>query len=212
MKVAIIGASGYVGSAVLNEALARGHNVTALVTNPARVPERDQLVVLRADVLDQEGLARNLAGHDAVITAFSGHAQGDVRAYYMRGMRSIVGAVKAANVSRLLVVGGAGSLEIAPGVQLIDSPHFPAQWKATAEGARDALYMLQGETQLNWTVLAPSAHLESGQRTGSFRRGSDALLSDADGVSHISLEDYALAMVDELERPAYPRARFTVGY
>lgn len=212
MKVAIIGATGYVGSALLQEASARGHAVTALVTKPERVPEATGVTAVRADVLDPGTLAALLSGHDAVITAFSGHAQHDVRGYYLQGMRSIVAAVKAAGNPRLLVVGGAGGLEIAPGLQLLDSEAFPSQWKATAEGARDALDMLRSEARLDWTVLAPSAHLEPGTRTGNFRVGRDALLVDANGHSHISLADYAVAMMDEMENPAHMHARFTVGY
>jgi len=99
-----------------------------------------------------------------------------------------------------------------PGVQLIDTPQFPAQWKGTAEGAREALNLLRNEQELDWTVLAPSAHLEPGERTGKFRLGKDQLLADESGESHISLSDYAVAMIDELEQPAHSRSRFTVGY
>lgn len=112
----------------------------------------------------------------------------------------------------MLVVGGAGSLEVAPGVQLVDTPEFPAQWKGTAEGAREALKLLRAEAELDWTMLSPSAHLEPGERTGRFRLGTDQLLVDAQGASRISVEDYAVAMIDELERPAHARRRFTVGY
>lgn len=212
MKIAIIGASGYVGSAVLEEAAARGHHVTALVSRPERVRGGALVAPHRADVLDTRSLQDRLAGHDAVISAFSGHAQEDVRGYYVRGMASIMAAVKAAGVARLLVVGGAGGLEIAPGLQLLDSAGFPDQWKATAEGARDALRMLRAEEHLDWTVLAPSAHLEPGPRRGVFRLGLDELLVDAAGHSAVSLADYAVAMIDELERPAHRRVRFTVGY
>jgi putative NADH-flavin reductase len=212
MKVAIIGASGFVGSALLKEAVARGHEVTALVSNPARVPASERVVAVQADVLAQDGLAAKLKGQDAVISAFSGHAQTDVLGYYLKGVESIVAAVKQAGVPRLLMVGGAGSLEVAPGVQLVDTPQFPAQWKATAEGARQALALLRREAELDWTMLSPSAHLEPGERIGQFRLGADALLVDAEGQSRISLQDYAAAMVDELERPAHSRTRFTVGY
>ncbi|MGY8527001.1 NAD(P)-dependent oxidoreductase [Paracidovorax citrulli] len=212
MKIAIIGATGFVGSALLKEAIARGHQVTALVSNLAKVPASPNVVAVQADALAHDRLADQLKGHDAVISAFSGHAQADVLDYYVKGMQSIIAAVKAAGVPRLLVVGGAGSLEVAPGVQLIDTPEFPAQWKATAEGARRGLDLLRKEQALNWTVLAPSAHLEPGERTGKFRIGQDHLLTDATGQSHISLEDYAVAMFDELERPAHARSRFTVGY
>jgi len=212
MKVAIIGATGFVGSALLKEAVARGHKVTALVFNPSKVPTSDNVIALQADVLDQESLAAKLKGHDAVISAFSGHAQSDVLGYYVQGIQSIISATKKADVLRLLVVGGAGGLEVAPGVQLIDTPQFPEQWKATAEGAREALKLLRKEQELSWTVLAPSAHLEPGQRTGKFRIGKDQLIVDEAGGSHISLEDYAVAMIDELEKPAHKRSRFTVGY
>lgn len=212
MKIAIIGATGYVGSALLKEAAARGHDITALVSRPDRVPVSDRVRAEQADVMAQDGLAGQLKGHDAVISAFSGHAQADVYGYYMNGIRSIISATKEADVPRLLVVGGAGGLEVAPGVQLIDTPAFPAQWKATAEGARQAVALLRDEQELNWTVLAPSAHLEPSARTGRFRTGKDQLLVDEAGKSHISVEDYAVAMLDELERPAHPRSRFTVGY
>lgn len=212
MKIAIIGATGYVGSALLKEAAARGHDITALVSRPDRVPVSDRVRAEQADVMAQDGLAGQLKGHDAVISAFSGHAQEDVYGYYMKGIQSIISATRQAGVPRLLVVGGAGALEVAPGVQLIDTPAFPAQWKATAEGARQAVALLRGEEELNWTVLAPSAHLEPGARTGRFRTGKDQLLVDEAGKSHISVEDYAVAMLDELERPAHPRSRFTVGY
>ena len=212
MKVAIIGATGFVGSALLKEAVARGHDVTALVSDPSKVPSSSHVRAVQGDVLAQAGLAGKLKGHDAVISAFSGHAQTDVLGYYLKGIQSIVSAVKQAEVPRLLLVGGAGGLEVAPGVQLIDTPEFPAEWKGTAEGARQALDLLRQEPGLDWTVLAPSAHLEPGERTGKFRLGTDALLVDAEGHSHVSLADYAAAMIDELEQPAHARTRFTVGY
>ncbi|MBX3606546.1 MAG: NAD(P)-dependent oxidoreductase [Piscinibacter sp.] len=212
MNIALIGASGFIGSALLNEALQRGHQVTALVINPARLEDRPGLSVERIDVNDTAALAALLRGRDAVLSAFSGHAQSDVRGYYVAGMRSIVAAAKQAAVPRLLVVGGAASLEVAPGRILLDTPEFPAQWHGTAAGARDALLMLRDEPTLDWTMLSPSAHLEPGPRTGRFRLGGDQLLVDADGKSHISVADYAVAMLDELERPAHSRRRFTVGY
>ena len=212
MKIAIIGATGYVGSALLNEAVARGHGVTALVSDPRKVPVSERIAAVQVDVLAQDDLAVKLKGHDAIISAFSGHAQTDVLGYYVQGIESIIAATKRADVPRLLLVGGAGGLQVAPGVQLIDTPQFPAQWKATAEGARRALDLLRREPYLDWTVLAPSAHLEPGERSGRFRLGQDDLLVDAEGHSHISLADYAVAMIDELEQPAHARTRFTVGY
>jgi len=212
MNIALIGASGFIGSALLQEALVRGHSVTALVSNPSKLAAQDGLTVLKTDVTDTATLSAQLRGFDAVLSAFSGHAQADVYDYYMRGIRSIIASAKQAEVKRLLVVGGAASLEVAPGVQLFDTPEFPAQWKATAQGARDALALLRQEAELNWTLLSPSAHIEPGQRTGQFRLGTEQLLVDAKGESRISLQDYAVAMIDELEKPAHPRQRFTVGY
>ena len=212
MNIALIGASGYVGSALRNEALARGHKVTALVSQPVKLKAQDNLSVVKADVLDEAALAGLLRGHGAVLSAFSGQAQADVLGYYLRGFRSIIAAVKNSGVPRLLMVGGAGSLEAAPGVLVIDTPQFPEAWKATAEGARQALELLRQERTLDWTMLSPSAMLEPGERTGKFRLGDDRLLVDANGESRISLEDYAVAMIDELEKPAHSRRRFTIGY
>lgn len=136
----------------------------------------------------------------------------DLQAHLRLGNAEALRCRRDAAVPRLLVVGGAGSLEVAPGVQLVDTPEFPAQWKGTAEGARDVLHLLRQEDTLNWTMLSPSAMIAPGERTGSFRLGTDQLLVDAKGESRISVEDYAVAMIDELEKPAHARRRFTVGY
>jgi putative NADH-flavin reductase len=212
MNIALIGASGFIGSALLDEALARNHAVTALVSHPEKLAARTNLTAVATDVLDEARLAAQLRGHDAVISAFSGHAQDDILGYYMKGIRSIIAATKAAAVPRLLVVGGAGSLQVAPGVDLLDTPEFPAQWKPTAEGAREALQLLRQEPVLAWTMLSPAAVIAPGTRTETFRTGSDQLLVDANGESRISLADYAVAMIDELEKPTHSRQRFTVGY
>ena len=212
MNIVLIGASGFIGSGLLAEALARGHQVTALVAHPEKLAPRPGLTVAGTDVLDTARLTRQLAGYDAVISAFSGHAQEDVRGYYGRGIDSIVKAVRDAGVPRLLVVGGAGSLEVAPGVQLVDTPEFPEQWKGSALGARDTLDRLRGERTLDWTLLSPAALIQPGERTGRFRLGGDQLLVDDQGNSRISVQDYAVAMIDELERPAHSRQRFTVAY
>jgi putative NADH-flavin reductase len=211
MKIALIGASGYVGSALRLEALSRGHDVTALVSQPAKLQPAEHLKVVPIDVMDTASLSAALAGHEVAISAFSGHAQDDVRGYYGRGMRSIVAAARSSGV-RLLVVGGAGSLEVAPGRQLVDTPDFPAAWKGSAEGARDALRLLLDEATLDWSMLSPAAHLAPGERTGRFRLGGDQLLVDAEGQSRISTQDYAVAMLDEAERPQHRRRRFSVAY
>lgn len=212
MNIALIGASGFIGSALREEALNRGHGVTALVTRPERLPERGGLVAKKVDVQDADGLANALKGFDAVLTAFSGHAQSDVAGYYAKGFDSILAASKAAAVKRLLVVGGAGSLEVAPGQLLIDTPDFPAAYKATAEGARYALNALSAQNDVTWTMLSPAAMLASGERTGNYQLGTDQLLTDANGNSRISVEDYAKAMIDELESPRHVNRRFTLAY
>lgn len=212
MKIALIGATGFIGSGLLAEALTRGHHVTALVSRPERLAPREGLTVIGTDIMDTQRLTERLAGHDAAISAFSGHAQQDVRSYYGRGIASIIAATKQARVPRLLVVGGAGSLEVAPGVQAVDTPEFPEQWKASALGARDTLERFRKEHELDWTFLSPAALIEPGARTGKFRIGGDQLLVDAQGNSRISVQDYAVAMIDELEHPAHSRKRFSVAY
>lgn len=212
MKIALIGATGFIGHGLLEEALARGHAVTALVSRPEKLTPQAGLKVVGTDALDQQKLAAQLAGHEAVVSAFSGHAQQDVREYYGRGVDAIIGATKQAGVARLLMVGGAGSLEVAPGVQAVDTPEFPEQWKGSALGARDTLHKLREEQGLDWTMLSPAAMIAPGQRTGKFRLGGDQLLADAEGQSRISVQDYAVAMIDELEQPAHSRKRFSVAY
>jgi len=164
--------------------------------------------------MDATALSAQLRDHDAVITAFSGHAQTDIEGYYLRGLNSIIAATRSSGVPRLLVVGGAGSLEVAPGLQLIDTPDFPEQYKKSAEGARKALNLLRdvSNQDLDWTMLSPAAYLHPGERTAVFRLGTDSLLSDANGKSQISVQDYAVAMIDELEKPAHSRRRFTLAY
>jgi putative NADH-flavin reductase len=154
-----------------------------------------------------------VVGHDAVISAYSpGRDVPDIYQQHVSGYRKIIDGVKEAGVKRLLVVGGAGSLEVAPGVQLVDTPQFPEQWKAGALAAREVLYLLRDESELEWTFLSPSNMIAPGERTGRFRLGTDQLLTDANGQSWISLEDYAVAMLNELEDPKHIRQRFTVGY
>ncbi len=212
MNIALIGASGFIGTALRHEALARQHQVTAIVSTPGKLSPQPGLTIAQIDVKQTAVLAAQLKGVDAVLSAFSGHAQADTQDYYLAGLRSILSAVQQAGVPRLLLVGGAGSLEVAPGVQLLDTPQFPDMYKPTAEGARQALTLLRAEAHLNWTMLSPSAVIAPGERTGKFRLGTDQLLTNAAGESRISVEDYAVAMLDELERPAHSRQRFTAGY
>jgi uncharacterized protein len=212
MKIALIGATGFIGSVILREALERGHEVTAIVRHPEKLPQNAHLIVQQGDVTNETQTAAQLAGSDAVISSYSPGRVADVQQQYISSYRAIIRAVKKAGVKRLLVVGGAGSLEVAPGVQLVDTPAIPEEWKPGVLGLREALYILRTEPDLDWTFLSPSATIAPGERTGRFRLGTDQLLKDADGQSRISVEDYAVAMVDELENPQHIRARFTVGY
>ncbi|WP_342052574.1 MULTISPECIES: NAD(P)-dependent oxidoreductase [unclassified Cupriavidus] len=209
MNIAILGATGNVGTRLTDEALQRGHRVTALARSAESLPARAGLTAKNIDVAQADALARALAGHDAVISSLKFHGNDP---------RRIIEAVKAAGQAsggetpRLLVVGGAGSLFGAPGVQIVDTPEFPAAYKAEALAGREFLNTLKGETTLDWTFLSPSALLAPGERTGKFRLGEDDLLVDAAGNSSISIEDYAIAMIDEVETPRHTRRRFTVGY
>ncbi len=212
MNIALIGATGFIGSALLKEALSRQHQVSAFVAHPEKLATANNLQVFGTDVQNLAALTQQLKGFDAVISAFSGHANSDTLGYYVSGIKNIIQAAKDARAARLLVVGGAGSLEVAPGLQVLDTPDFPEAYRASAEGARTALQLLRGESDLNWTMLSPSAMIAPGQRTAQFRLGKDGLLVAADGKSHISVEDYAVAMINELEQPAHQKQRFTVGY
>lgn len=213
MKIALIGATGFVGSAILKEALERGHEVTAIVRHPDKLQAHPKLHAKKGDVYSADEVARLVSGHDAVISAFNpGWNDPEIYNHQVKGTESIIKGVKQAGVKRLLFVGGAGSLEVKPGVQSVDLPQFPAEYKQGALATRDALNLLRKETSLEWSFLSPSADLSPGQRTGKFRLGKDQLLKDAKGESRVSVEDYAVAMLDEVERPAHIRQRFTVGY
>jgi len=217
MKVALIGATGFVGAKVLDEALQRGHQITALGRRPEAIPTHAHVTTVKVDVLDVPALAADLAGHEAVISAFNpgrGTAGDEIYDQFVAGHRAIIEAVKRSGVKRYLAVGGAASLKTPEGVELLDSPQFPEAFKpylGGIRGTRAQYYMLKEEPELDWVFLAPSAFLEPGERTGRYRIGKDHLLFDETGQSRISLEDYAKAMIDELEQPAHHRERFTVG-
>lgn len=202
MKIALIGATGNAGSRILAELTLRGHDVTAIIRNPEKLDPQPGVVAKKGDVFDQPGLAALLAGHDAVISAVH---------FTASDPRKLIEAVRTSGVPRYLVVGGAGSLEVAPGVKLIETPEFPAAYKAEAAAGGVFLDLLREERDLDWTFLSPSALFLPGERTGRFRLGTDQLLANAQGSS-ISFADYAIALVDELENPAHSRRRFTVGY
>ena len=213
MKIALIGATGFVGSAILQEALNRGHEVTAIVRYPETLQAHPKVYPQKGDVYNEEEVARLVAGHDAVVSAFNpGWSNPDIYNQQVKGTRAIISGVKKAGIKRLLFVGGAGSLEVKPGVQSVDLPGFPSEYKEGALATREALTMLRQETGLEWSFLSPSADVFPGQRTGQFRLGTDQLLKNAKGESRISVQDYAMAMIDEVEKPQHIRQRFTVGY
>ena len=203
MKVALIGITGRVGSRVADELLKRGHQVTGIARNLSDVNPQPGLTIKQGDATDPEALTSILSGHDAVISASR---------FVSSDAKPLLHAVKDAGVPRLLVVGGAGSLMVAPGKMLIDTPEFPDAYKPEARAGVVFLDVLRQEKVLNWTFLSPSALFEPGERTGKFRVGDDSLLADDDGKSWISMEDYAIALVDELETPKHSRRRYTVGY
>ncbi len=213
MKIALIGGTGFVGSAVLEELLQRSHTVTALARNPARYAPREHLTVAAADAMDARQVAQAVEGADAVVSAYNpGWKEPQIQALFVQGTRAIVDGVKRSGVKRLLVVGGAGSLYVAPGVQGVDTPHFPAEWKEGALGARTALNMIREETSLDWSFVSPAVMLAPGERTGKFRIGGDEVLMTGDQPAGISVADLAVAIVDEIETPRHLKRRFTVAY
>jgi uncharacterized protein len=203
MKIAVTGASGRAGSQITAELARRGHAVTAIARKPEKIAELPNVTAKKGDAFDEVGMAQLWAGHDAAVSSIH---------FLASDLEKLIGAAKASRVGRYLVVGGAGSLEVAPGVRLVTTPGFPAQYKAEAEKGAAFLDRLRQEKELNWTFLSPSALFIEGERTGEFRIGTDQLLTAADGKSWISFADYAVALADEIERPIHVRKRFTVGY
>jgi hypothetical protein len=202
-NIAIIGATGRAGSQLLEEALRRGHSVTAIARSTAKIGQRAGVVTREVDVADSAALQAAVAGHDVVISAAH---------FSTIPANAIIDPVKKAGVKRLLVVGGAGSLLLPGGSKVIDSPGFPEEYKAEASAGGVYLDTLRKEQDLDWTFLSPSAEFVEAERTGHFRLGQDDLLASAEGRSWISFADYAIAMFDEVEKPAHRRQRFTVGY
>lgn len=203
MKIALIGASGNVGQRVTAEATSRGHEVIAIARNVDSIEAKPGVTPVAADLTDEAKILAAVDGADIVILS--------VR-FQDLAFEPVLATLKKTGAKRTLIVGGAASLEIAPGVQLIDTEGFPDFIKVEAEPARQALKRLQSDTELNWTFLSPSVFFGPGERTGIFRVGKDELLTAADGKSHISYEDYSIALLDEVESPKHEGERFTVGY
>lgn len=203
MKIAVIGVTGRMGTRIAAELVSRGHAVTGISRDKAKPAAVDGITQAFADATNPDALAQALAGQDAVISASR---------FQSSDPKALIAAVRQAGVKRLLVVGGASSLEVAPGQVLFDTPDFPPAYRPEASAGRAFFATLKQEKVLDWTFLSPSAECNPGVRTGKFRLGTDQLLVDTNGESWISMEDYAIAMADELETPRHGGQRFTVGY
>ena len=214
-SVVLIGASGFVGNAILNELLSRGHKVTAVVRNPKKINvTNSKLEIVKTDVSDTNVMVEICKGKEAIISAYNpGWANPDIYEETLRNYPLILEAAKRSGAKRLLCVGGAGTLFCAPGLRVVDSGAIP---DAIMNGVKSLgefyLNTLMNEKTIDWIFFSPAGTLESGKRTGKFRLGKDDLIVDENGISHISVEDYAVAMVDELENPKHHYERFTIGY
>ena len=217
--IALFGPTGMIGQRILNEALSRGHKVTAIARDPSKISDkRPNMTVTAGDILKPESVAAAAAGHDVVVSAYGPPATDPQQV--VAAARSLIEGIKTANQKtgksiRLIMVGGAASLEVAPGVLLLDAPNFPPAWKGIASAARDALQVYRteaGKAGVDWTYFSPGAFIQPGERTGKYRTGTDQLVVDAKGESRISAEDYAVALLDEIEKPQFSRKRFTAAY
>ncbi|ABN60136.1 NAD(P)-dependent oxidoreductase [Shewanella baltica] len=210
MKIAILGATGWIGGAILKEALSRGHQVTALVRDPSKLSATD--VAVHAVDLEQPLVAQTFAGVDVVIAAVGGRAQQN-HDLVASTVQHLLDVLPNAKVPRLLWVGGAGSLEVAPGVTLVSSPDFPAAYKDEALAQGEALQVFRAaQTAINWTFVSPAAEIYPGESEGPYRLGGDSFFTDANGRSRISVTDYAKAMLDEAEQGTHANQRISVAY
>lgn len=210
LKIALFGATGMIGSRIAAEAIARGHEVTAISRKAGAVEGLPQLKVITGDLFDASRNAPEIAGFDAIASAY-GPAQGDP-SKVIEATRSLIALAHASGVKRLVAVGGAGSLEVAPGKQLVDTEGFPDAYKAVALAHREALAVYRTVADVDWTFFAPAAMIAPGTKTGTFRTGADTLIVDAQGNSKISVEDYAVAFIDEIEQGRFVRRIATVAY
>lgn len=214
-KVVLIGATGFVGSAILNELVERGHEVTAVVRNIEKLPKNALVKPVKEDVGNEDAIAKLLEGKDAVISAYNpGWTNPNITQETIVNYRHILAAAKKSGIGRLLVVGGAGTLFCAPGVRILETGVLPNEiMNGVVALGYVYLNMLSNEKELDWVFFSPAGTFdEKGERTGKFRLGKDDLVVDAEGNSHISVQDYAVAIVDELEKPAHHKERFTIGY
>jgi putative NADH-flavin reductase len=217
MKIALIGTTGFVGSAILKEALERGHQVTAIARHPEKIAiENKNLKTAKADAFNTDEIAEVVKGNDVVVSAYnSGWTNPNIYDDFLKGAQAIQAGVKKSGVKRMIVIGGAGSLYVADGVQLIDTPQFPAEWKPGALAAREYLNIIKKENDLDWTFFSPAIemhHGTSGVKKGTYRKGLDNPVFDENGRSILSVEDLAVAIVDEVEKPQHIKQRFTAAY
>lgn len=214
MKIALIGATGFLGKSLTNELSDRKHDVTA-ISRTAQASDKDNLKYVAADVYNVEALTEVLKGHDAVISAFNpGWTNPNIYADFLKGAKAIQEAVKLSGVKRLITVGGAGSLYI-DGKQLVDGPDFPADIKPGATAARDYLDIIKEEKDLDWAFFSPAIEMHPGittGRTGNYRLGADSPVFNEEGRSLLSGEDVAVVLADEVENPKHHQVRFTAGY
>lgn len=214
-NVLLIGATGFVGTAILNELVNRGHRVTAVVRDVEKLAGKEGAEAVKADVADVDAIAKLAEGKDAIISAYNpGWANPDIARLTTENYPKIVEAAKKSGVKRLLIVGGAGTLFCAPGLRVVDSGVIPEEIMGAVRSLGDFyLNSLVNEQDIDWVFFSPAGTFDTeGKRTGKFRLGKDDLIVDADGNSHISVEDYAFAMVDELEKEEHHKERFTIGY
>lgn len=212
-SIVLIGSNGMIGQRILMEALSRGHRLTAVMRDTSRTGEqRANLDYRTGDIFNADSVAAAAVSHDVVVSAY-GPGKGDPN-LVVKAAHSLIDALTRVEPIRLIVVSGAGSLEVKPGLQLVDAPDFPAAWKAIALAHREALdvYRKAGFAEFDWTAVCPSAVIEPGKRTGHYRTGTDQLLVNDNGKSSISAEDFAVAILDEIENPKFDGKRFTVGY
>lgn len=214
MKIVVFGASGMVGSSIVQEALNRGHEVTTVTRDPSKVGlQNPKLTSVAGDVLDPASVEQVSVGHDAAVNAARPNVGDEPAARYTEAAQALVEALPHVGVRRLIYVGGASSLEVAPGVQLFDTDSFEPAWKTDADSQRKALAFFRNEAgDIDWTYFSPAGYIAPGERTGHYRVGGDQLVTDAEGKSYISAEDFAAALIDELEHPEHIRQRFTVAY
>jgi putative NADH-flavin reductase len=212
MKIAVFGAGGRIGSRIVDEAINRGHDVTAVVRHPEKYTKiHEHLKVAKGDLFNSQDVETGAFNQDAVVSAYS-PTNGAPASTITEVATPLINGLRQAHVKRLIIVGGAGSLEIAPGKQLVDTPDFPEVYKAVALAHREALKIYQKTPDLDWTFASPSAEIMPGERTGKFRTATNQLLTDANGKSHISMEDYAIGIIDEIDSPMHIREVFTIGH